>query len=161
MGYIDLLVTNQSGRDAVVDLKLGGLARRQDELKTNRQLQLAIYGYLQHHKQKTWPEAAFYILGKQHLLTQTGDYFPKATVARITVPQIGLENCWKDFETVWRWRRKQLDEGWIEVTTVDLPAEPDPSHPDSTPPGENWQHEPEDNNQYNDFDALTGWRADQ
>jgi hypothetical protein len=161
MGYIDLLVTNQLGRDAVVDLKLGGLARRQDELKTNRQLQLAIYGYLHHHSHKTWPEAAFYILGKQQLLAQAGTYFPKANLARIAVPQIGLENCWKDFETVWRWRRKQLDEGWIEVTTVNLAAEPDPSKPDSTPPGENWQHEPEDNNQYNDFDALTGWRVDQ
>jgi hypothetical protein len=161
MGYIDLLVTNQAGQDAVVDLKLGGLARRQEELKTNRQLQLAIYGYLQNHRHKVWPEAAFYILGKQQLLTQTDTYFPHGTLPRIGVSPIGLENCWKDFETVWRWRRKQLDEGWIEVTTVDLPAERDSSQPDSTPPGENWQHIPEDNNQYNDFDALTGWRADQ
>jgi len=161
MGYIDLFVTNQAGQGAVVDLKLGGLDRRQEELKTNRQLQLAIYGYLQHHRHKKWPEAAFYILGKQQLLAQTADYFPNATLARIAVSPVGLEPCWKDFEPVWRWRRKQLDDGWIEVTTTDLPDSPDPALPDSTPPGENWQHDSKDNNQYNDFDALTGWRADQ
>lgn len=161
MGYIDLLVTNQTGQNAVVDLKLGGATRRQEELKSNRQLQLAIYGYLQNHTHNTWPEAAFYILGKQQLLTQSGVYFPNANLQRVGVSPIGLENCWKDFEAVWRWRRKQLDNGWIEVTTTELPAEPDSSLPSSTPPGENWQHEPKDNNQYNDFDALTGWRADQ
>ena len=159
-GYIDLLVTNQAGHDAVVDLKLGGGKWRQEELKFNRQLQLAVYGYLQQHSQQSWPEAAYYILGQQRLLTQTDQYFPKATVQKTAVPNIGLENCWKDFEAVWRWRREQLDAGWIENTTTPLPEAADPSQPDSTAPREHWQAEPEAV-QYNDFDALTGWRADQ
>jgi len=161
MGYIDLLVENQANQSAVIDLKLGGFVPRQEELKTNRQLQLAVYGYLQLHSQKSWPEAAFYILGKQQLLTQSDTFFPKANLARVVVSPFGLAHCWQDFEAVWRWRREQLDAGWIEVTTTGLPAEPDPSQPDPTPPREHWVHEPEDNNEYNDFDALTGWGADQ
>ena len=161
MGYIDLLVENQANQSAVIDLKLGGFVPRQEELKTNRQLQLAVYGYLQHHSQKSWPDAAFYILGKQQLLTQSDTFFPKANLARVEVSPFGLAHCWQDFEAVWRWRRDQLDAGWIEVTTTGLAAEPDTSQPDPTPPREHWVHEPEDNNEYNDFDALTGWGADQ
>jgi len=161
MGFIDLLVRNQANQSAVIDLKLGGFSTRQDELKTNRQLQLAIYGYLQQRGQKIWPEAAFYILGRQQLLAQSGVYFPNANRPRDIAPAIGLENCWKDFEAVWRWRREQMDAGWIEITTSELATVPDPSQPDPIPPREHWQHHPEDNNQYNDFDALTGWRDDQ
>jgi hypothetical protein len=159
-GHIDLLVANQVGQSAVIDLKLGGGKRRAEELKYNRQLQLSVYGYLQNHHHKSWPEAAFYILSQQKMLTQTDAYFPRASVQMTAVPQIGLENCWKDFEAVWRWRREQLDAGWIEVTTTPLPEIPDPAQPASTAPRDNWQTEPEDI-QYNDFDALTGWRADQ
>jgi len=160
LGYIDLLVTNEAGNSAVIDLKLGGARRRQEELKTNRQLQLAVYGYLQNASLKSWPEAAFYILSQQRLLTQTDSFFPKANMQKADVDTIGLENCWKDFEDVWRWRREQLNTGWIEVTTTPLPEETDASQPTSTAPSENWQSNPDDI-QYNDFDALTGWRADQ
>jgi len=160
IGFIDLLVTNQAGKSAVVDLKLGGAKRREEELKTNRQLQLAVYGYMQNQSQKSWPGAAFYILSRQQLLTQTDSYFPNSKVQPAGVARSGLENCWKDFEAVWRWRRQQLDAGWIEVTSTPLPEEADPALPDSTPPNEHWQLEPEDS-QYNDFDALTGWEADQ
>jgi hypothetical protein len=160
IGFIDLLVTNQAGKSAVIDLKLGGARRRREELRTNRQLQLAVYGYMQNCNLKSWPEAAFYILSQQRLLTQTDIFFPKATKQKTDVDTIGLENCWKDFEAVWRWRREQLNAGWIEVTTTPLPEETDASQPDSTPPREHWQSNPDDI-QYNDFDALTGWRADQ
>ncbi len=160
IGYLDLLVENQAGRSAVVDLKLGGMSRREAELETNRQLQLAVYGYLYQQQYKTWPESAFYILGKQRLLAQTDQYFPQAKIERLAVDAGGLENCWADFEVMWRWRRQQLDAGWIEVTTTALPEEPNPAYPDSTVPREHWQYEPEEI-QYNDFDALTGWRADQ
>jgi len=160
LGYIDLLVTNQAGKSAVIDLKLGGAGRRQEELKTNRQLQLAVYGYLQNTSLKSWPDAAFYILSQQRLLTQSDSFFPKATTQKAVVDKIGLENCWNDFEAVWRWRREQLSAGWIEVTTTPLPEETDASQPTSTAPSEHWQSNPDDI-QYNDFDALTGWRADQ
>ena len=105
LGYIDLLVTNQAGKSAVIDLKLGGPRRRQEELKSNRQLQLAVYGCLQNARVKSWPEADFYFLSQQRLLTQTDTFFPKATAQRTDVDKIGLENCWKDFEAIWRWRR--------------------------------------------------------
>lgn len=160
LGYIDLLVTNQAGESAVIDLKLGGARRRQEELKTNRQLQLAVYGYLQNASLKSWPEAAFYILSQQRLLTQTDSFFPKAITQKTDVDKTGLENCWNDFEAVWRWRREQLNAGWIEVTTTPLPEEADASQPGSTAPSEHWQSNPDDI-QYNDFDALTGWRGDQ
>ncbi len=159
LGYIDLLAINQTGSRAVVDLKLGGTTTREQELKTNRQLQLAVYGYLENASHKSWPAGAFYILGKQRLLAQNADFFPLATVPTLE-EGAGLQACWNDFEAVWRWRRQQLDEGWIEVTTTALPEEPEPEVPDSVPPRDHWLYQTVDI-RYNDFDALVGWRAEQ
>ena len=159
-GIIDLQVKNRQGRLAVVDLKSGGRDVRAQELKENRALQLAVYGYLLSKGDKgTWPEVAYYILHSRVLMAQNKAFFPDAY--EITpVSTGGPPQCWKDFETVWRWRRQQVDQGWIEVTVTGTePTSESTASGNSTPPVEQWMAA-EDADQYNDFDALTGWRAD-
>jgi hypothetical protein len=160
-GIIDLLVRNQQDHIAVVDLKLGGMDVRERELRENRPLQLAIYGHLLRCQgQKVWPTGAFFLLRRRRLITTAKTFFPEARVEASKFPPGELHQCWADFEQVWRWRREQLDAGWIELTAVgpDVSESPDGA-PDSVPPLPHWASN-EDHAKYNDFDALTGWRAD-
>jgi len=161
IGIIDLLVRNQRDCVAVVDLKFGGMDVRERELRENRQLQLAIYGHLlRYHHHKDWPASAFFLLRRRRLIATAKTFFPAAKVIPSNSPPGELEQCWTDFEQVWRWRRQQLDAGWIELTTVapDV-AETSDQAPDSTPPLSHWAAD-EDHTKYNDFDALTGWGVD-
>ena len=159
-GIIDLKVKNRKGRLAVVDLKFGGRDVRAQELKENRALQLAVYGHLLSKGNKgTWPEVAYYILQNRVFMAQDKAFFPDAS--EITPASAGgPPQCWKDFEMVWRWRRQQVDQGWIEVTVTGTePTSESTVSPDSTPPMEQWRAA-EDADRFNDFDALTGWRAE-
>lgn len=160
-GIIDLLVRNQGGSHAVVDLKFGGGSVREKELQENRPLQLAVYGYLlSRHAKEEWPAAAFYLLRAHRLVAQASSFFPDARVVPVKFAPGGIEQCWADFVAVWKWRRRLLDEGWIEVTVDDVEEPPTADGaPDSTPPAAHWLAT-EDNARFNEFDALTGWRTD-
>ncbi len=160
-GIIDLLVRNQQDRIAVVDLKFGGMEIRGKELEENRPLQLAIYGHLLRSQGQTnWPASAFFLLRLGRLIANANTFFPEARVIASKFPPGELHQCWADFERVWRWRRRQLDEGWIELTTVGVDdSESTDEAPDSTPPLPHWLSNG-DHARYNDFDALTGWSAD-
>ena len=160
-GIIDLLVRNQQDQIAVVDLKFGGREAREKELEENRPLQLAVYGHLLRSQgQKHWPASAFFLLRRRRLIATAKSFFPEAKVVASKFPPGELHQCWTDFEQIWRWRRQQLDGGWIELTTVGLDVSESPDEaPDSTPPLPHWASN-EGHARYNDFDALTGWRAD-
>jgi hypothetical protein len=160
-GIIDLLVRNQKNLIAVVDLKFGGRKVREKELQENRPLQLVIYGHLLRSQgQMEWPASAFFLLRRRRLIATAKTFFPEAKVVTSKFPPGELHQCWTDFEQVWQWRRQQLDGGWIELTTVGLDASESPDEaPDSTPPLPHWASN-EDHARNNDFDALTGWRAD-
>ena len=147
-GFIDLLVTNEHGTEAVIDLKWGGASYRKDLLKKNQALQLALYAYLR-QKQGRWPAQAFFILQEGRLLAQDQRYFPTAEICAPADPDAGAQSLWVDFEKTWRWRREQLDKGWIEVTVTGTAADEK-----SVSPGLIIE---ECNDRFNDFDALTGW----
>jgi hypothetical protein len=120
-GIIDLLARNQQNLIAVVDLKFGGMDVRERELRENRPLQLAIYGHLLRCQgQKEWPASAFFLLRRRRLIATTNTFFPDAKVVASRFPPGELQQCWTDFEQVWRWRRQQLDTGWVELTPVAL-----------------------------------------
>jgi RecB family exonuclease len=157
-GIIDLLVRNRSGQRAVVDLKFGGAEVRERELQESRPLQLAVYSYLLSRQAgQKWPAGAFYLLRNRRLLAQTNAFFPEARVVPVKFPPGGMEPCWNDFEKVWRWRRRLLDQGWIEVTVGDTEQLPPMAEaPDSMPPVAQWLAT-EDHARFNEFDALTGW----
>jgi len=160
-GTLDLLVKNAQGCPAVVDLKFGGEAVRRKELAENRALQLAVYDYLwtAAHPGTSWPATAFYILNQQTLLAQDTAFFPHATTAVGKGTPTGPQGCWSDSLEVWRWRREQLNQGWIELTVQgasELPRQE--GEPDPTPPHDRWLAS-KNQDQYNEFDALTGWGA--
>jgi hypothetical protein len=155
-GWVDLLAENNGGRKGIIDLKYNGYTGKKDELTNNLQLQLAIYGYLI-ASGAAWPGSAFFILKKRALLTQDADFFPGAEIVASKASCSGLQGCWKEFETVWKWRRKLLDQGWIESNIEGTsPAGSSPSS--SMPPMERWLAETDAG--FNDFDALIGWKED-
>jgi hypothetical protein len=160
-GVLDLLVKSSRNRTAVVDLKFGGFTVREQELKDNRPLQLAVYGYLlSQEKGGGWPEAAFYLLKDRRLIAHDAGFFPGARVVASGTSAGGIEACWSDFEKIWVWRREQLDGGWIEVTVPNTePTAESESTRDSTPPLAHWLAT-EDQARFNDYDALTGWEAE-
>lgn len=150
-GRIDL-VARSADAVAVVDLKLGGKTRRQAELSDNRHLQLAVYGHLLQQTEGVDAAAAFFILGRGgSLLTRSNDFFPGAAALSLNNADdsSAWSGCWQDFETVWQWRRAQLDTGRIEVSVGATVA-------DQLPPLKHWAAA-DDADYYNDFDALTGW----
>lgn len=163
-GIIDLLVRNDKNDCAVVDLKFGGQAIREKELQENRPLQLAIYGHLVRCSgQSDWPASAFFLLRRRSLIAAADAFFPNAKVIASNRPagrDGDLLQCWNDFETVWQWRRQQLDDGWIELAAVSPQSSESPDEaPESIPPIRHWIAD-EDHAQFSDFDALIGWSPD-
>jgi len=149
-GRIDLVARSPEGT-AVIDLKLGGRAKREAELIANRHLQLAVYGHLLRTTEGIEPHAAFFIFGNAALLTRTKAFFPDAFPVKRSNEEDDSEwsGCWEEFLQIWDWRKAQFASGLIEVTTGD-------TEPDRTPPLEHWAA-PEGADAYNEFDALTGW----
>lgn len=151
VGSIDLLVRNEKGEEAVVDLKWSGVKYRRQELQENRALQLAVYAYLR-RKQNRWPAQAFYLLSECRLLAQDASFFPAAEVCAPDDPNDSAASLWLAFEKTWKWRRQQLDQGRIEVTVQGTVVD---AH--STTP-EGGLAIDEVNDRFNDFSALTGWQ---
>lgn len=157
-GKIDLEAERQDGSLAVVDLKAGGRERRTDELGDNVQLQLAVYGYLlRAARGGDWPEGAYFILKDSAMLAQGHGFFPNARLVPPKEPEGGLAACWERFVEVWRWRRGQMDGGWIEVPVEGTkPADDRGPEGGSDPPYKAWAHNVKDP-RYDDFVNLTGW----
>lgn len=152
-GYGDLLLTRADGSQAIVDMKWAGGKKYPEKLQKNRHLQLAIYGELLRQKTGTWPRLAYFILCSGELVATDRDFFPEARVVwkNKDVEEEGAVHLWERFLKTWKWRRAQLDEGWIEVV-IKEPEESDV---------------PEDgmalellNQDYNDYRALAGWGED-
>lgn len=150
-GTIDLLVANDQGREAVIDLKWGGGKYRIAELKENRALQLALYAWLR-KKEGRWPAQAYYILSESRFLAQNRDYFPQATICPPADENAHAGTLWLEFEKAWRWRREQFDRGLVEVTVTGTSADGDSSPPDDA------LAIPETSDTFNDFRSLTGWK---
>lgn len=155
IGRIDMLLADAKGSEMVLDVKWRGYKFRMEDLQSNMHLQLATYAHLRKQLTKSpdWPPQAFFVIENAQILAQTNKAFPSATVCA-SVNGETTEDLWRRFEVTWKWRRKQLNKGIIEVT-VDG-TEPDES---SEPPedGLEFRHY---YNSFNDFPVLTGWKED-
>jgi hypothetical protein len=151
-GYIDLLLTCADGSEKVLDMKWSNAKYRIEELKENRQLQLATYAYLRKKIAKAgdWPPQAYFIIDGAQLLTQDEKSFPGSLAC---MPETGetTADLWRRFEATWRWRRKQMDAGLVEVTVTG--TEPDAV---SAPPADG-MHIEDVNDRFSEFGVLTGW----
>ena len=148
-GDIDMLLTDRSGNEIVLDVKWGGGAYRGKELRANRQLQLAIYAYLRRGAQR-WPEQAFFIVESGDILAQDARVFPRA----VTHPAASGEtvvDLWQRISATYEWRRQQLTAGRVEVhvaATTQMEA--------SDPPAQALAAA-SDPDRFDDFVNLTGW----
>jgi hypothetical protein len=149
-GYIDLLAKNADGKEVVLDIKWGGYTYRKGSLEDDRYLQLAIYAAMRREVTGDWPAMAYFIIEDARLVCNTPDFFPNATLAE-PKSQESVSEFWQRFIVTWKWRRKQIEQGLVEVTTSNT----DPTE-NSLPP-ENGLSIPESSDRYNDFTVLTGW----
>lgn len=144
-GFIDLKVVNEEGETGLIDMKLGGLSYRRDELVNGRHLQLAVYGQLIKSKYGKDAHCAYFIFsGGGKMLARSNRFFPNADMVypKDGTPEEEWRACWAQFEQFWSARRGQLNTGTIELeTSFDLA---------------NWTvAEP---GKYSDFLHLTGWK---
>ena len=85
-GSIDIIAMNEKGEEAIIDVKLGGLKHRRDELRNSQYLQLLTYDRLR----QTDPHLSFFIVADSHMLNLAHDHFKNAE--RID-PDLGLTPC--------------------------------------------------------------------
>ena len=154
-GYIDMLLKDSGGNETVLDVKWGGYKYRMADLKQNMQLQLAVYALLR--KQATqsslWPPQAYFVIEDAQILAQDNYGFPSA----ILYPADSAEttkDLWRRFEATWKWRRKQLDQGLIEVAVSGTESD------ENSEPPESGLVFKENYNPFNNYPVLTGWGED-
>ncbi|NNC54554.1 MAG: hypothetical protein HKO07_02400, partial [Pseudomonadales bacterium] len=114
-GYIDLLAETAYGQEIIVDLKWGGRNFQRENLRQGNYLQLAIYAQLrQPHADNA--NLSYFILRDAQMLSLSHALFPNAEVVN---PDDGGDwlGLWRSFESTWRWRKLQVDQGLFEVTT--------------------------------------------
>lgn len=150
-GRIDLLVAGEGGREAVLDLKWGGFRYRCDELRENRQLQLAVYAVMRRQETGRWPSQGYFVLEEGRLLAQADDYFAHPDLCAPSDGEANTTTLWEAFEKTWAWRQAQLDAGIVEVNVEG--TEPD----ECSPPPEGALPVAAANDRFDDYVFLTGW----
>ncbi len=150
-GAVDLWVTRQDGAMAVVDIKWGGERARAKLLAENRHLQLATYAHLVASRTAgPWPAQAYFIVSAARLLATDRRFFPNATVATRTANE-DAEALWRRAVASYRWRRAQLDRGYVEVVVTGTE-----SAERELPPADALGSDGEPD-RFDVFGALTGW----
>ena len=151
-GFIDMLLTDKTKREIVLDVKWGKAKYRAKNLRDNMQLQLATYAFIRKKmtKSATWPPQAFFVIENAQILAQTKNAFPSAILCSSDNGET-TKDLWSRVEETWKWRRNQMNKGMIEVTIEG--AEPD----DASVLTENCLLLEDHYNNFNDFAILTGW----
>ena len=152
LGYIDLLLKDASGRELVLDVKWAGSKYREDDLRKNMHLQLAIYAWMRKcmTNSSLWPPQAFFLIEEAHFLSQNRDAFSNAVPCPARDGE-STADLWRRFEETWKWRREQLDRGLVEITITG--TDPD----DESKPPESGLVLDDNADRFNDFAVLTGW----
>ena len=133
-GTMDIFCEFSSGDFAVIDMKWGGYKKYYEELKVGRPLQLATYAYIaQKCRNGNLLDAGYFILKKAKLLCNSNTTFPTAIVIKSDVPN-PLGYAWDQFERTVEWRKKQLEQGHIEVTMGTAVDNQDAEYPDNILP---------------------------
>jgi hypothetical protein len=146
-GDIDLLLTDRSRREIVLDVKWGSESYHAGALKDGRYLQLATYAYLRHARSRT-PYQAYFIVESGHVVAADSSVFPDAVVQQ---PARNVAELWRCMAVSYDWRWRQLGRGRVEVNAA--ATQPDA---DSKPPADALGVAPEPD-RFDDFVKLTGW----
>jgi hypothetical protein len=149
-GFADLVVQNNGGLRALVDMKWSGARKYPEKLRHNRHLQLAIYAELLRQNDGSWPAVAYYVLDRGRFFAPDNSAFPDAEVAASQSGE-NTAQLWLRFIETWKWRRAQINEGEFELALESIDA----TH-ESEPPEDAMSMEYLSEN-YNDYLALAGW----
>ena len=151
-GSIDLLSTDNSGQQTVLDVKWAGERYRSELLQQNRSLQLATYSFLQKSldESQVWPPGAFFVLSTGNVLASEDSIFPDAIVCSSSDGE-GIADLWTRLEVTYNWRWTQLKRGRIEVPTDATASEEESSLPDTG------LQPIVGGDKFDDFVRLTGW----
>ncbi|WP_019531412.1 PD-(D/E)XK nuclease family protein [Dasania marina] len=151
LGYIDLLVIHNDGTETVIDIKLGGLSKRRDEIKHNLALQLTTYSWLRRENgATTWPEHGYFIINGNQLLMANKHKFPEATVVQTVDPGSSAE-LWGKMQMTLAWRKAQLLAGEVELPLKDIPQDR------AVEPAASGLAMGDQDEQWSDYSHLTGW----
>ena len=151
LGYADLVLTNNKGKIAVVDMKWGGVKKYAEKLTNNTHLQLGIYAELLRQQKGAWPDVAYYILAEAKLFTQHDHYFQDGITVNKRIEE-STPHLWERFKKSYAWRNELLKQRKIEVALDIIVATEDSSHPEDGLNAEMLKPE------YNDYLKLAGWR---
>ena len=154
LGYVDMVAVNNRQKEVIIDIKWGGMQYRGYDLRKNQHLQLLIYSCLRKQMKSDpfWPHQAYFIIDTARMLCQSNTPFPSAMVFSPEV-ETSSNELWERLEHMYMWRRKQLDEGKIEVTVTGTERDDKSVAPESGFPIDSY------NDTFNDFVVLTGWEG--
>jgi hypothetical protein len=152
IGFADLVLTNSSGQQAIVDMKWGGFKKYSEKIKNNSHLQLAIYAELLRQAKGVWPKVGYYILAEAKLITEQGHYYFPDAIKVNKVNDEATPHLWERFKQSHQWRSRQLQEGLIEVALESIEETER-----SVVPEDCLKAEPL-NIKYNEYINLAGWR---
>lgn len=116
-GITDLVLENDAGELAVVDLKWRGASRRFQLIRSNEDLQLVLYSKLL-MENEAWAHTAFFIMEQGKMIARNNKAFREATAVSPDANHEAIhQEIWDRMTATYQWRVSQLAEGRVEVRT--------------------------------------------
>lgn len=148
-GRVDLLVTRDDGRQAVIDMKWSYWKGYREAVASGTHLQLAVYGKLIEQATGRWPAAAYYLLPNSQLISATEGFFAAETF--VPGESGSLAAVWERAVATFKWRRGQLEQGRVEILHDGAQADAA-----SLPPEAAFAM-PKPDHRYDPYIHLAGW----
>lgn len=116
-GVADLVLENEQGELAVIDLKWRGASRRLQMIKNSEDLQLVLYSKLLTINDK-WAHTAFFIMEEGKMIARNNLAFKEAIAVAPDADHIAVhKEIWHKMVATYQWRMKQIKAGRIEIRT--------------------------------------------
>ena len=116
-GFADLVLVNEDGEKAIVDLKWSGGSRYRELIKNQQDLQLVMYAKLL-DDDETWAHTAYFIISEAKFYARNKLAFHSAEAIAADAHHISVNQViWEKMERTFEWRLRQLEAGKIEVRT--------------------------------------------
>jgi hypothetical protein len=116
-GVADLVLENDEGELAVVDLKWRGTRRRFNLIKSNEDLQLVLYSKLLTTNDE-WAHTAFFIMEEGKMIARNNLAFKEAMAVAPDADHKALhKEIYNKMIATYQWRMEQIKEGKIEIRT--------------------------------------------
>lgn len=122
-GIVDILL-RRGDEWAILDLKWSGLRLREEWIRNEEDLQLALYAGILREQTGRWPHTAYFIIRSARLLARANQAFRQvAPLAPQADPAETAARIWSRMEKTLLWRMQQLSAGLVEVRCADTAEE--------------------------------------